>query len=130
MGAPIRNLTEDEIHKGIVAWLRAVLPADAIIHHPRNEGNRGGRAGLMDGVRGQAMGVMPGFPDLLIYVDGRGYCIEVKRPGAYQTQIQRLVQQKLDAQGIPYAVCRSVNDARDTLASWGVATRELSLIHI
>lgn len=124
MGAPSRGLSEDSIHAQIVAWLRLVLPSDAIIHHSRNEGNRGGFRGARDGARGRAMGVMPGFPDLLIYVGGRGYCIEVKRPGEYQSPIQKLVEKQLTAQGIPYAVCRSVDDARSVLASWGVPTRE------
>lgn len=116
--------SEDDIHKAIVAYLRAVLPSDHILMHARNEGNRGGRKGIIDGARGKAMAVQPGWPDLLIYVDGRGYAIEVKRPGEYLRPIQKEMARQLDHQGIPNAVCRSVNDARDTLALWGIRTKE------
>lgn len=117
-------MTEDQIHKAIVAYLRRVLPADHILMHARNEGNRGGRKGIIDGRRGKEMGVQPGWPDLLIYVDGKGYAIEVKQPGKYLSPFQREVAKQLGVQGIPHAVCRSVDDARNVLAAWGVRTRE------
>lgn len=117
-------MTEDQIHKAIVAYLRAVLPVDHLLVHARNEGNRGGRKGYIDGARGKAMAVLPGWPDLLLYVDGRGYAIEVKRPRQYLSPIQRDVARRLAAQGIPHAVCRSVDDAREALAAWGVRTKE------
>ena len=116
--------TEDSIHKAIVAYLRAVLPDDSIIMHARNEGNRGGRKGLIDGARGAEMAVKPGWPDLLIYVEGDGFAIEVKRPGQYLSPVQKAVAQELAKQGIPHAVCRSVEDVRDLLAHWGVNTKE------
>jgi hypothetical protein len=116
--------TEDDIHKEIVAELRRVLPDDSIIMHARNEGNRGGRFGQIDGARGKAMAVKPGWPDLLIYVDGSGYCIEVKRPGEYLSPIQKTVADQLARHSIPMAVCRSVGDARDVLRRWGIRTTE------
>lgn len=122
----IPKQTEDQIHKAIVAYLRAVLPSDHILMHARNEGNRGGRKGIIDGVRGKEMAVQPGWPDLLIYVDGQGYCIEVKRPGEYLRPLQKEMAHQLDRQGIPNAVCRSVDDARDTLALWGIRTKEIA----
>lgn len=116
--------TEQQIHTSIVSYLRRVLPDGYILHHSRNEGNRGGLKGAIDGQRGKQMGVLPGFPDLLLYVDGKGYCIEVKREGQYLTAIQREVQKQLALQGIEYAVCRSVDDVRETLAVWRVRTKE------
>lgn len=117
-------MTEQQIHIAIVAYLRRVLPQPHIIVHARNEGNRGGHKGAIDGARGKAMGVQPGWPDLLIYTGGEGYAIEVKRPGEYLSPIQRHVAAELDTQGIPNAVCRSVDDVRTALAAWGVKTKE------
>ena len=116
--------TEDEIHKEIVKELRRILPEDSIIVHARNEGNRGGRLGYIDGARGAAMAVKPGWPDLLIYVDGSGYCIEVKRPGENLSPVQKLVGEQLSRHNIPLVVCRSVDDARATLHRWGIKTVE------
>ncbi|MFE3839391.1 VRR-NUC domain-containing protein [Pseudogemmobacter sonorensis] len=116
--------TEDQIHIEIVAELRRILPEGHMLMHVRNEGNRGGRAGQIDGARGQAMAVKPGFPDLLIYVDGSGYCIEVKRPGQGLSKIQQLVAEELARQSIPLAVCRSVDDARSALRKWGIRITE------
>lgn len=117
--------SEQMIHVAIVDYLRTVLPADAIIMHARNEGNRGGRKGQIDGSRGKAMAVMPGWPDLLIYVGGQGYAIEVKRPGEYLTQVQKRVAAQLALHGIPHIVCRSIDDAREALRQWGVRTKEI-----
>ena len=115
---------EGPIHKAIVHYLRRVLPKNAIIHHSRNEGNRGGMRGVRDGARGKAMGIKPGFPDLLIFTGGVGYCVEVKAEGGKMSTAQRAVRAELEKQEIPYAVCRSVEDMRETLAEWGVRTSE------
>lgn len=119
-------MTEDQIHKAIVTYLRAVLPADHILMHARNEGNRGGRKGVIDGARGKEMAVQPGWPDLLLYVDAQGYAIEVKRKGGHLSPIQKEISLQLKRHGIPHAVCRSIDDARDTLAMWGVRTKEIA----
>lgn len=115
---------EGPIHTAIISYLRIVLPSDAIVHHSANEGNRGGKRGAIDGARRKAMGVMPGFPDILVYTGGRGFCFEVKAEGAYQSDIQKAVQAQLEAQGIPYAVVRSIDDVREKLAGFGVTTRD------
>lgn len=121
---PRRDL-EGPIHRQIVSYLRHVLPPDSIIHHSRNEGNRGGIRGKLDGARGKAMGVLPGFPDLLIYTGEQGYCLEVKTPKGRLSEAQKDVKERLERQALPYAVVRSVEDTRAALAEWGVQTREV-----
>lgn len=116
---------EGPIHRQIVSYLRHVLPPDSIIHHSRNEGNRGGIRGKLDGARGKAMGVLPGFPDLLIYTGERGYCLEVKTPKGRLSEAQKDVKERLERQALPYAVVRSVEDTRAALAEWGVQTWEV-----
>lgn len=114
---------EGPIQRSIIAYLRRVLPT-AIIHHSPNEGVRGGKAGSFDGGKRKASGVLPGFPDVLIFWQGRGYCIEVKAEGGYLSPVQKTVRDLLAAQGIPYAVCRSIDDVRETLAAWEIQTKE------
>lgn len=120
----MKGVSEQAIHIALVSYLRSVLPDGHLLVHARNEGNRGGKQGMMDGTRGKAMGVLPGWPDLLLYVGGEGYAIEVKRPGENLSPIQELVAEQLARQGIPHAVCRSIDDARHALASWGIKTKE------
>lgn len=120
---PRRDL-EGPVHRSCVAYLRQVLPEDAIIHHSPNEGVRGGRKGVMDGQRRKAMGQQPGFPDILVFTEGRGLCLEVKAEGGRLSDLQKLVRDQLTRQGIPYAVVRSVDDVREVLAEWGVTTKE------
>ena len=72
--------SETSIQIDIVDYLRKVLPPSAIVHHSKNEGNRGGRKGLMDGVRAKKMGVAAGFPDIAVYASGkRVLFLEVKK---------------------------------------------------
>jgi hypothetical protein len=65
-------------------------------------------------------GLMPGFPDLLIYGKGQriGH-IEVKTPKGDVQPSQIKAQEWLEGLGHKYAVCRSVNDACKALRDWG-----------
>lgn len=112
-------MTEYQIHTAIVAYLRRVLP-NALIHHSPNEGNRGGTAGVVDGGRRKRMGVLPGFPDLVLIVDKRHYYIEVKAPGGKLSPSQRRFRDHVEF----YQVARSIDDVRQILAGWGIETNE------
>ncbi len=116
---------EGPIHRSIIHFLRSVLPPSALIHHSPNEGVRGGARGKLDGVKRKAMGVQPGFPDILIFADGQGYCLEVKAPGGSLSPLQKQVKKNLEDQGIPYAVVRSVDEVRSFVAEFGIKTREV-----
>lgn len=120
---PKRDL-EGPIHRSIIHYLRSTLPPSAIIHHSPNEGVRGGARGKLDGIKRKAMGVQAGFPDILIFSDGKGYCLEVKAEGGRLSPLQKLVKQNLEEQGIPYAVVRSIQDVRESLDEWGVRSKE------
>lgn len=65
-------------------------------------------------------GLMPGFPDLLVYGKGQriGH-IEVKTPKGKIENSQILARDWLEGLGHKYAVCRSVDDAREALQDWG-----------
>lgn len=116
-------MTEDQIHKSIVQWLRTVLP-DAVIHHSPNEGNRGGRAGQLDGARRKAMGMAPGYPDLVVYYYGHVLHFEVKTAKGRLSAPQTAMREFLRGQGHQCEVVRSVDDVRNLLGVWGLTTRE------
>lgn len=104
--------SEDQIHRSVVQFLRVKLP-NAIIHHSANQVQRGGRGGMIEVVKKKNMGMMPGFPDLVIFHAGRVGFIEVKAPKKYPTQTQREVGLELQAQGHIWMVCRSIDDAEE-----------------
>lgn len=72
------------------------------------------------GARLKADGLVPGFPDLLIYGPGQriGH-IEVKAPAGRVQDTQRACQAWLEALEHKYAVCRSTDDVARTLREWG-----------
>ncbi|RMF02479.1 MAG: VRR-NUC domain-containing protein [Alphaproteobacteria bacterium] len=110
-------MTEDQIHAAIYQYLRISLPG-AVIHHSRNEGNRGGRRGLADGARGKRMGVRAGFPDLVIFWRGQVAFVEVKGPRGVISAAQRECRDDLAGAGFDnWHVCRSIEDAESVVAS-------------
>jgi hypothetical protein len=111
---------EGPIHRAIIRYLRAQLPVGAIIHHSPNEGVRGGRAGAIDGKRRKEMGQLAGFPDIFIMLGDRCFFVEVKAEGNGLTKDQRAFRDHCKAQGVPFAVCRSIDDAAETLREWGL----------
>lgn len=65
-------------------------------------------------------GLVPGFPDLLVYGrEGRMAHVEVKAEGGRQQDTQRECQQWLEGHGQRYAIWRSIDDAEASLRSWG-----------
>ena len=118
---------EGPIQAAIVAYLRAVLPADNIVAHVRNEvATRGGNAARQIATA-KRRGLVPGFPDLLVI---RHHplplaCFEVKAEGNYATPAQREIHDRLRALGCQVAVVRSVDDVRDCLREWHIPTSEV-----
>jgi len=110
------NQTEQQIQKSIVKYLRHELPR-AIINHSRNEGNRGGKRGMIDGVRGKLMGVCAGYPDIVIHDQGETFFIEVKREKSYLTKTQREVRSNLIGQGYKYCIARSNQDVESFIST-------------
>jgi hypothetical protein len=118
--------SERAVHSAVLCWLRAVLPGQAYIHHSPNEGRRGWKAQADI----KALGVMQGHPDLEILYDGCAYFLEVKRPPpakTYLTPAQRDVHARLIESGAKVAVVRSIDDAREAIASWSIPTKERAL---
>lgn len=105
---------EGPIHRSIVQYLWASLPG-AIVHHSPNEGVRGGARGRLDGAKRKAMGVLAGYPDLVIHWRGQTILFEVKAERGTLTKSQREIRDKFRDQGIPYFIVRSIDDARESI---------------
>lgn len=98
--------------------IRHELPGAFVLHIP-NEGVRGGRAGMRDGLRRRDMGVQGGAPDILVIWGGRAMFFEVKPPRGVVSASQTEAGAVLQALGAFWAVVRSQDDVVDALRSWG-----------
>lgn len=112
---------EGPIHKAILAWLRAVLPKQAVVFHCPN----GGARNAVAGAKLKALGTMAGIPDLCMIVLGKVYFLEVKSQSGKPSTEQVAVFNALEQSGAYVAVARSVDEARDALRRWGIQTREV-----
>lgn len=111
---------EETIHVSVLEWLRLVLP-DAVIFHPPN----GGYRDVREAAKLKRMGVLPGIPDLVVFMDNAFVCaFEVKAQRGVLSDDQKNVHYVMRALGFKVAVVRGIDETRQALASWGVPTRE------
>lgn len=111
---------EARIQASVVAWVRTVAP-DLLIFHPAN----GGLRTKSEAARLKWIGTLAGIPDLVVLGrDGQGWLMEVKAPGGYLSADQRAIRDRCAAMRIPFAVVRSMEDARKAFQVWGIETLE------
>lgn len=110
-------------HKAIFRYLRIVLPTGYLVYHIPNEGHRS----AAEAAKLQAMGLLPGAPDLVIVQPGGNtFFIEVKRMvGGTLSDDQKAFKSHCVEHGIPWALCRTIDGARQALAGWQIETREV-----
>ena len=114
-----RKTPEADAQRAIVALLRVILPRGSIVHHSANEVGFGGararnRQAILDG-----MGVFRGFSDLLVISDGRVMFLEVKSRAGRLSEAQERFRDMVVAQGLPWALVRSPEDAVAALRECG-----------
>jgi len=81
-------------------------------------GDKVRRARQMNSLK--ADGLMPGFPDLLVYgPEGKIGHVEVKQENGKQQLTQKICQRWLEKLGHRYVVLRSSAEVVETLADWG-----------
>ena len=116
---------EGPIHRSIVQWLAKVLP-DAIVHHSRGEINKSGWRIAKELGEAKAKGAVKGFPDLIVlpWAHIGPVFFEVKAEGNYADKDQKALHERMRALGYKVAVVRSIDDCRQYLAEWCIATRE------
>lgn len=110
---------EGPIHRSCIAYLEAALPG-AVVFHPSNEIPLQGKQVARAIAKAKWNGTRPGYPDIIAHWQGHTMLFEVKAEGNYLSPAQRDMRDELEAQSIPYAVVRSVDDVVETLAAWGV----------
>lgn len=106
------SLSESQIQQECVKWFRFAYPdlyADGVFYHVGNER----QCSIRQGQRLKAEGVLKGVADLHLDVARHGYhklCIEMKKPGGYQSPEQKAWQKGVEKHGIKYVVCKSLDE--------------------
>ena len=111
------------MQRAVVAALRVALPRGAIVHHVANEVAAGGPAARKRQAVLLGMGLHPGFADLVVLAEGRVLFLEVKGPEGRLRPAQADFRDAVRAQGFPWALVRSVEDALGALAAHGFPSR-------
>ena len=118
-----RAMAEADIQRDVVRFLRAVLPAGAIVHHSPNETGAGTHAARKRQAILSGMGVYPGFADLIVLAGGQVLFLEVKTPTGRLSPAQAAFRDAVLEQGFGWALVRSIDDAHVALFEHGIRTR-------
>ena len=111
---------EGPLHKAILAHLRAVMPAGAVIHHSPNSIGLSGDRIMRQLAHDRSMGTVKGFPDLMCILPGpRVWMFEVKAAGNYPDAAQRALHDVLRDLGCMVAVVRSIEDVDEAIEMLG-----------
>jgi hypothetical protein len=110
---------EHQIQAAIIKYLDFALPgtirAVGVSNNPRSK--------IVGGLE-KARGMRKGFPDILLIGFDMGEpfagLIEVKSEGGQLRAEQREWRDWCKLTGVPHAVARSVDDAKDILSEWGL----------
>lgn len=117
-----RQRIEDKLQIDAVAYLRLVLDHERYcVAAIRNEGKRS----AAEGAKAKAMGLKAGIPDLIIIGPlGASYFIELKTETGKLTSEQDDMRLWMIGNGVPHAICRSLDDVHTAINSWNIPTRE------
>jgi hypothetical protein len=113
---PKRDNPEGRLQKCVIQHLRlAGVPGILFMSIP-NEGKRSGHAA----VDLKEKGLRAGASDLVIFKEGRAYCLEIKAKGEKPKLPQLLFANDCLAAGVPYAVVDNIDAAICQLRTWQV----------
>ncbi len=113
---------EGPIHKSILEYVLTVLPRRAVVHHSPNELNMAGdaKSRAIAISKAKALGMVPGWPDLEIMIDGQAYFLEIKAESGTVSKDQIAVISRLRVAGCRIQVVNSIDGARRALQEWGL----------
>lgn len=108
-----RKKPADDEHKiqcACVKWFRLKFPKlrNILFAIPN-----GGRRDAVTGAKLKEEGATSGVSDLILLKSNRfygGLCIEMKKPGGYQSPAQKEWQKDAESNGAKYVVCRSLDE--------------------
>lgn len=107
---------EGPVHRECLEAARLLLPG-AVIHHSPNAFGASGPEIARQIAKHKSMGMVPGYPDLIVHWRKFTFGLEVKAGSNGLSPDQRDVEAAFSANGIPYAVVRSAGDVIDWIKS-------------
>lgn len=102
----------------VLEYMAFAFPQVWVTHFPAS-----GRS-ARDAAIFKRLGVRAGMPDLLLYWEHGHGMIELKSAGGYLSDTQKETQGHLIRCGVKVATCRSVDEVKTTLISWGISCKE------
>jgi hypothetical protein len=119
-------MSEADLHATVAEFLDwALMPPALFTTFPAGWGKLPpATAGRLKG-----SGLKQGFPDLLIFHDGRCVGIELKVKGRKPSLAQQCMFHQLRQAGVLVYICESVEDVAFTLRDSGVPMRRMALWH-
>lgn len=111
-------MTEAALHKQVAAFLARTLPENA----PWTTIGHGG-GGKARGARLKAMGLQPGWPDIIILFHGRFLGIELKAEKGRLSPEQVIAHQRITLAGGVVRVARTLKEVEDFLIVVGIGVR-------
>lgn len=109
---------EDDLQMAVADYLRFQCPSLMWWHTPN-----GGRRNAKEGARFKRMGVLPGVADILMFWrtgdKTHKAAIELKAGKNSQEPTQKIFEHNWKFQGGQYAICRSLDDVKACLKTWG-----------
>lgn len=114
---------EAEVQRSIVEYLHCALPVPFVVHYCRSDVRRSGRGGDVDRMIGKWLGVVAGFPDLIVCCGGRVLFLEVKAPGGRCSGAQLGCHEVLRRCGFVVSVVRGIEDVAMACSGMGWVLR-------
>lgn len=110
------SMREEDLQRQVADYLDRFLPDDSLWWHTPNgsERNRAVAAKL------KSHGVKPGVPDVTVLWRGRPIFIELKTARGSLQPDQRTWRDRLTEQGVPWALCRSLDEVVAFLVAQGL----------
>jgi len=115
-----RRQVESGIQRGIVQYIRSVLPRAVLMAIPN------GSQRTASGRPANAVpGFLPGAPDLILALPNKEVIwIEVKSPIGRLSDNQKHVHAMLETIGHKIILARSIDDIREAFAYYGIKTKD------
>lgn len=111
--------SENQIQRAAVQWMQFALHPNVIYFAVPNGEHRN----IVTASRLKGQGVMRGVADLILLYAGRALCLEMKAPDGRQSEPQRVFEAKCVFQGVPYEICRDLDDVIAACRRHGVPLR-------
>lgn len=113
----MKRRPEQDLQRSIVKELPRVLRPGVVFYHPAN----GGKRSAIEAAIFTALGVRPGVSDLAFILPphGRAAFIELKAEKGELSDHQREFRADCLIVGALWAMCRTFDEAMQTLSAWG-----------